>query len=155
MSVLTPELIAWLTPGLAGTVAAVDAGGQPQVARMWGVRVTGPDAVEVYVQRGAAGTLLEALVGGGRAAVNLIEVRTYRSRLLKGQCSPPSADVDEAFLAQHFAVLDREFEAVGLPSGSVRRLLSHAADPSAMAVLRLSVDSVFDQSPKPGAGAPL
>jgi hypothetical protein len=155
MAVLTPEVVAWFTPGLAGTIAAVDPSGQPQVARLWGARVVGADELELCVQRGAAGALLDALVSGGRAAANLIEVRTYRSRLLKGWCSAPSPDVNLSFLEQHFVAVGAAFAAVGLPPNSVERLLGHAAEPRQMAVLRLVVESVFDQSPKPGAGAPL
>jgi len=154
MSVLSPELCAWLAPGLAGMIAAVDRSGQPQMARVWAVR--GPkagDVIEVYVQRAASRALVESLTNGGRAALNLIEVTTYRSRMFKGACEVSKRETDSAFLDENLAALNRVFHSVGMPVDAAQRMLSHSAEPLAMVELRLSVDSVFDQSPKPGAGA--
>jgi hypothetical protein len=156
MAVLTSELRAWLTPGKAGMVAAVDPSGQPQITRVWAVRAHDQrDELEVYVLRAAALAVLDALANGGRAALNLIEVSNYRSRMFKGACEISPFDADSAFLDESLAALNRVFVSVGMAPASAERMLGHADAPHAMVALRLQVDSVFDQSPKPGAGARL
>ncbi len=156
MSVLSPDLCAWLAPGLAGMIAAVDRSGRPQLARVWALRAANErDVIEVYVQRAASQALVESLSNGGRAALNLIEVTTYRSRMFKGACEVSTHEPDSAFLDENLAALNRAFHSVGMPSDAAHRMLWHSEEPTRMVELRLSVDSVFDQSPKPGAGARL
>jgi hypothetical protein len=156
MVALSPELRAWLVPGLAGMVSSVDGAGQPQLARIWAARPHAePDVIEIYVQRSASPRLLGAISSSGRAALNLIEVFTYRSRLFKGRCAVAEAAVDVASLDENLAALSRVFHGVGMPLDAAERMLAHSAVPRDMVVLALTVDSVFDQSPKPGAGARL
>jgi hypothetical protein len=156
MPVLSSELRAWLQPGLVGVIATVDVTGQPDIVRNWGARLQGePDVVEIYVLRSSAQRCLQNLAGSGRAALNLIELPSYRSRTFKGTCRVREAEIDAAFLAENLLALDRAFSSVGMPPGSVQRMLFDCDDARHMLALQLSVDSVFDQSPKPGAGAPL
>jgi hypothetical protein len=155
MSALSPELRAWLKPGLAGAIAVADDAGQPEIVRHWGVRALDEsDVVEFYVQRAAAHRLVEIIAAGRRAAVNLVEVSSYRSRLLKGFCTPLLSDVDQAFVEASVAAQGRAFASVGMPADTAQRLLAHGRSAS-MIGFSLKVDCVFDQSPKPGAGAPL
>lgn len=156
MPVISPELRAWLRPGLAGMVAAADASGRPELSRIWALWVTPDrDRIEVYVQRSVAGRLLENLGHGGRAALNMVEVDTYRSRLFKGHCSVSPEPIDEALLEECLTAMNTAFLSVGMPEDAVRTILSHADAPTEMVRLVLDVDCVFDQSPKPGAGARL
>ena len=155
MAVLSPELRAWVAPGRAGVIAVVDASGLPRVARLWAARVLDADIIEIYLQRSSALPVLEALAERRQAAVNLIEVTTYRSRMFKGTCELSPTDPDEAFVEESVAAAGRAFHSVGMALDSADRMLSHGDAPRAMVALRLSVESVFDQSPKPGAGAPL
>lgn len=156
MVALSSELRAWLVPGLAGMIASVDRAGQPQLARIWAARPQRePDVIEICVQRLASANLCQAIASSGRAALNLIEVSTYRSRLFKGRCEVAAAAVDEAALEQSLAALNRAFHSVGMPLDAAERMLAQAAAPRDMVALALSVDSVFDQSPKPGAGGRL
>ena len=152
---LSSELRDWLVPGLAGTLASVDAEQQPQIARVWMARATEGDVIEVYVLRSASLALVEAVVQRGRAALNLIHVATYRSRLFKGRCEVSPAEVDDAVLDRSLNALNRAFHEVGMPADAALRLLGHCSSPRDMVALSLSVESVFDQSPKPGAGAQL
>jgi len=155
MVMLSYELRDWLVPGLAGTIASVDVARQPQIARVWMARATEGDVLEVYVLRLASLALVEAVVSGGRAALNLIHVATYRSRLFKGRCEVSAAGVDDAVLEQSLNALNRAFHDVGMPPDAALRLLGHSTAPRDMVALSLSVESVFDQSPKRGAGARL
>ena len=155
MTMLSSELRDWLVPGLAGTLASVDAEQQPQIARVWMARATEGDVIEVYVLRSAAAALVEAVFSSGRAALNLIHVATYRSRLFKGRCEVSLATVDDAVLDQSLNALNRAFHEVGMPPDAALRLLGHSSAPRDMVLLSLIVDNVFDQSPKRGAGARL
>jgi hypothetical protein len=155
MSALTPELRAWLKPGVAGVVTVADDDGQPEIVRFWAVRpLDDSDVVEVFLQRATAARLLEVLADGRRAALNAVEVSSYRSRLLKGFCTRLTGDVDQAFATESIAAQSRAFASVGMPADAARRILSHG-EQSSLVGLRIEVDCVFDQSPKPGAGAPL
>ena len=155
MSALTPELRAWVKPGLAGAVTVADDTGQPEIVRFWAVRLLDDsDVVEVFLQRATAARLLEILVDGRRAALNAVEVSSYRSRLLKGFCTPLTGEVDQAFAAESIAAQSRAFASVGMPTDAAQRILSHGEQRNLVG-LRIEVDCVFDQSPKPGAGAPL
>jgi hypothetical protein len=156
MSALSPELRTWLVPGLAGTIASVDRQGQPQMTRVWSVRTSQePEQLVLYVLRAASSGLLEGIQNSGRAALNLIEVATYRSRLFKGTCSVSPDGVDAAFLELNLQALSRAFQGVGMAPDTVERILGHSDAPRDMLALCLSVESVFDQSPKPGAGQQL
>jgi hypothetical protein len=155
MVMLPSELRDWLVPGLAGTLASVDAEQQPQIARVWMARATEGDVIEVYVLRLASLALVEAVVSSGRAALNLVQVATYRSRMFKGRCEVSAVGVDDAVLEQSLAALNQAFHGVGMPPDTAQRMLGHCAAPRDMVALSLSVQSVFDQSPKCGAGARL
>ncbi len=155
MAMLSPELRNWLVPGLAGTLASVDAEQQPQIARVWLARATEGDVIEVYVLRVASLALVEAVVSSGRAALNLIQVTTYSSRLFKGRCKVSPFRADDAVLEENLIAQNRAFHEVGLPPDAAQRLLGHCTAPRDMVALSLSVESVFDQSPKRGAGARL
>ena len=142
-----------MVPGLAGTIASVDRRHQPQIARVWSVRALGDsDQILVYVLRAASSALLEGIESSGRAALNLIEVSSYRSRLFKGTCRVSPEPIDAAFLDLSLAALNRAFHGVGMAPDTVERILAHSDAPRDMIALCLTVESVFDQSPKPGAG---
>jgi hypothetical protein len=155
MGMLSSELRDWLVPGLAGTLASVDVRQQPQIARIWMARPTSGDVIEVYLLRSASLAVVNAVVSSGRAALNLIQVATYRSRTFKGRCEVSPVGVDDAIVEQSLIALNRAFHEVGMRPDTAQRLLGHCAAPRDMVALTLSVESVFDQSPKPGAGARL
>jgi hypothetical protein len=90
-----------------------------------------------------------------RAALNLVELPSYRSRTIKGTCVVSDAAVDPALLAESVEAMSRAMHGVGMPADATHRMLGGRVEPAHFVVLRLVVDSVFDQSPKPGAGAPL
>ena len=155
MSVLSSELREWLKPGLLGVVAAVDATGQPQIGRHWAARALAEtDVLELYLLRVAGDRCLQIFAKQARAALNLIELPSYRSRLFKGDCSLSGVAIDAEFLAESVAATNRAIQGVGMPADGVQRMAG-SVDPKDFVALRLVVDSIFDQSPKPGAGAPL
>jgi hypothetical protein len=160
MGVLSSELRGWIVPGRAGVVTVVDAAGLPRIARIWAARaLEGNDVIELCVQRAGALPVLEALetCTRVRAALNLIEVTTYRSRTFKGACELSPTGADPEVVDASVRAMGHAFQSVGMAADLVDRILSHGDGdgPRAMVSLRLAVESVFDQSPKPGAGAPL
>jgi hypothetical protein len=159
MPVLTPELRSWLQPGLAGMLATVDPSGQPETARIFGLRAWDDrDVLEVYLLRSCSEKVMQHLASGTRAAVNAIDVPTYRSRTFKGWCTLSRVEVrpDDARLQEGLRAMGHAFTLVGMPEDALARILAHAgpAEQTWVSAL-LEVDSVFDQSPKPGAGARL
>jgi hypothetical protein len=137
-------------------LATVGRDGRPEATRIWAARFReGSDTLELCVHRSGSKKLLGILSAGGRVATNLIEVRSYRSRMFKGPCTISQSAVDPHYLQESLAAMQSEFVAVGLPDGALDQMLSHYDEPRAMAVLLLEVEAVFDQSPKRGAGARL
>jgi hypothetical protein len=155
VTALSPELSDFIQPGLAGMVAAADGERRAHAVRVWAARLLGPSTLELYVLRAPAGAFLAALSEGSRAAANLIEVSTYRSRAFKGTCRVSSEPLDPEHLRQCLDAADVVFEAVGLGKDGTSRMLAPYDEPHDMVSLWLEVDAVYDQSPKPGAGARL
>jgi hypothetical protein len=75
--------------------------------------------------------------------------------MFKGACRVSTAAPEEPWIEECLTALNRVFSSVGLAAGCAELMLSHGGLPLSMVALELSVESVFDQSPKPGAGAPL
>lgn len=158
MSVLSKELRDWLQPGHAGVLATVDASGLPEVARVFAYcPVENEDAIQLWLLRVTADTISRHLAAGGRAAFNAIEIPSYRSRTFKGWCTIARdvSEADDALIAECLAAAGRSYARVGMPDDSVARMIAHAGEDRGWVSLLLCVDSVYDQSPKPGAGARL
>lgn len=155
MFVLSSELRAWIRPGLLGVVCTVDAAGRPQIVRHWGVRLrAAADELEFYLCAAASEPCLLCLAQQARVALNLIELPSYRSRTFKGHCLGVEASVDADFLATSVEAAGRAMHRVGMAVDAAERMLG-PAEPARMLAVRMSVDSVFDQTPKPGAGGAL
>lgn len=156
MTVLTDELRTWLRQGLPGVVATVGADRRPEIVRVWAVRaVEGCDRLEAYVLRAGADRFLERLAEGTRVALNVIELPSYVSRAFKGTCEPFEEALDEAFHRSRLAAMNDAIVRVGMPDDAVERMRATFELPHRTIGLRIAVDGVFDQSPKPGAGARL
>lgn len=140
-------------------LATADASGQPEIARVFAYRVVeDTDAIEVYLLRSSSERTVRNLGAGARAAFNAIEVHSYRSRSFKGWCTVARDFVaaDDVLVAQSLSAMGRSFAQVGMPDDAVERMLAHAGGPERSWVCVLvRVDGVYDQSPKPGAGARL
>jgi len=155
MFVLSSELRAWVRPGLLGVVCTVDAAGRPQIVRHWGVRARAvADELEFYLCAAASVPCLLSLGQPTRVALNLIELPSYRSRTFKGQSIAVDATVDPDFLALSVEAAGRAMHSVGMARDAAERMLG-PAEPARMVAVRMTVDSVFDQTPKPGAGCAL
>ena len=137
---------------MPGMVAATDASGRPQLARVWAQTVDADGALVVFVARSAPGAFFEAIAARGRVAVNLIELPSYRARTFKGACRVVDSVRDDPEVVASLDALGRVLESVGMHPGAPAAMLAYFEDPTSMAVLRIDDDAIFDQTPGPRAG---
>ena len=158
MPVLSNELREWLQPGLAGVLATADASGSPEIARVFAYHAaTDQDAIQLWLLRSTADKIVRNLAAGARAAFNAIEIPSYRSRTFKGWGTVVRdiSEADGALIVECLAAMGRSFARVGMRDDAVARMIAHAGEDRSWVSVLLCVDSVYDQSPKPGAGARL
>jgi hypothetical protein len=152
--VFGPELVAFLESGCSAIVGTVAADGEPHAGRGWGIDVLDPDRgiVRLLVAAGDA-TTVRHLAAGGAVAVTGADVPTLRSVQLKGRSLgiEPTTDSDRRrsrrFCDEFFSDI---VETDGTERGALERLVPHD-----VVACRVQVDEIFDQTPGPGAGAPL
>lgn len=118
-----------------------------------GARVE-PDRREltVFLPAATADSTLANLRDNGRIAVCFSRAADHRSIQVKGRMLDERAgdEADREVVERYRAAVAQEWGFVGLPSRITFRV---AAWPSR--AVRLSIESVFVQTPGPGAGAPL
>jgi hypothetical protein len=156
MAVLTGNIRDWIAIGHPGAFATVGADRLPAAARVWVARVHPTnDIIEVGVARSAAAPLLRNLTTNPQGALNLAAPVTYRSVQFKGPCVASSEPLDTNYSRAWLDAVDAQMQAIGLPPGSPTVMLGRYGESLDLATFSLQVVSVFDQSPRRGAGAPL
>jgi hypothetical protein len=151
---LDAATVAFLEGGCALVVGTVGEAGEPFVSRGWGLTILGDDPPTARLLLAAGDTRTLAHVAeGGRIAVTGTDVPTLRSRQVKGHGIgvEPATDGDRA-RARRF--LDEFTRDVHDTEGTPRRLLDRLAPPD-YAACTIVIDEVYDQTPGPGAGAPV
>jgi hypothetical protein len=151
--VLEPARIALLEGGAALILGTVAPDGEPHASRAWGLQVTGGGR-RVRVLVGAEdGRTLGNVAGGGRVAITGADVRTLTSRQVKGRVegTEPVTDADREISSRYCDVF---FDAVTETDGTERALLERLR-PDELVACEVLLDCAFDQSPGPGAGAPV
>lgn len=155
--IVPEDLIRLSDTGLAVIVGTRDAANNPGLSRGWGVRVLpGGAEIEVAVPLGSGAQVLENVAATGAVAITMVQPTTYRSFQVKGRGSvagPLSPD-DFARVERHQQAFIAEVAAIGMAGPEAARLFDAEAVPG-MARIRVSVESIFDQTPGPGAGARL
>ncbi|MSO69339.1 MAG: pyridoxamine 5'-phosphate oxidase family protein [Alphaproteobacteria bacterium] len=129
---------------------------RPTSARTVGL-IAGPasDTISIVVPEATGARTFENLTNNGRIALIVSEFPSHRTYQFKGTCldiGPCSAD-QNAVRNLYLEKLDarmREYLWVKPPAGYIERLL---VDPSR--VIRLRIETIFDQTPGPNAGQPL
>jgi hypothetical protein len=134
-------------------VATASAHGVPHLTRAWGARVLpGGTDLRVLVPSDDSATL-ENLDATGAVAVTGADVPTFRSVQCKGHALAVEAATagDRARFSRYRAELARSISEVdGHPVDLVTRLA-----PAEVVAVTARVEAMFDQTPGPGAGAPL
>lgn len=150
---ITDELARFLESGISIAIATRDAGLEPSGACVWAVTVDDDRRhVTAYVLEAAAGRILADLRDNGQAALGFGRPCDHRAIQLKGifVAARPATPADRAIVERQAAGLFDQLEGVGIP----RAMLVNWVVWPAVAI-RLRVEHVFDQTPGPGAGAPL
>jgi hypothetical protein len=144
----------FLESGCALIVGTVSVDSEPHATRGWGASVLpGDDArVRLLLDADESG-VLDNLTSSGAIAITGADVRTLRSVQVKGRfgASEPAAD-DDRTRARRFC--DAFFGAVVATDGTARELLERLV-PDDYVACTIAIDEVYDQTPGPGAGAPL
>ena len=131
-------------------IGLADAERRPYAQRGWGARVV--DGRLRLVVPGDDPYLAELATPGAAIAVTGADVRTLRGLQAKGHVVAlgPAAPADHAHMLRHCDELfDTIVELDGIPRQLVERMR-----PATYAVCEIEVESLFDQTPGPGAGRP-
>jgi hypothetical protein len=144
----------FLESGCALIVGTVSADGEPHANRGWGLTVLPGDGNHVRLLLDADDQrALADLARAGAIAITGADVRTLRSVQLKGRfVGSEAADENDRERARRFC--DGFFGDVVVTDGTPRELLERLV-PDDYVACTIAVDEVYDQTPGPGAGAPL
>jgi hypothetical protein len=135
-------------------VAMVDPDGAPIVSRACGVNVLDPNTGSVRLLLDAEDEPLVAqLADGAVIALTTGNVRTHEAKQFKGHVVSieRATSVDDARALEYYeAFCDVVQESDGIDRAAVERLV-----PTRFLACVIAFDEMFDQTPGPGAGAPI
>ena len=147
------QLAAFLEEGVGIHIATRNGALQPNGARAIAVTVeAGGEHLVVYVARVAAARILPDLEANGQAAVGFgrpIDDRACQVKGLFVGAREATDDERAKVLAQWDGFLG-SLEKIGIPRAATRTWVTWPA-----VAIRLRANALFDQTPGPGAGAPL
>ena len=147
------ELARFLASGLAITVATRDGDLQPDGAWAWAVRVgEGGTELTVFLYEEAAAAMLRNLETWPEIALVLDQPTSHRACQVKGRyvSSRRARAAERAEIERQVEAFRDDLEGIGLP-----RALNAGWRFWPAVALRVEVTDVFEQTPGPGAGAPL
>lgn len=156
-SVLDAEHAAFIVqPGISMSAASCSAGKVPRLGRLLGCRVASDRSrVAVLLPGDQLPELVQALRESGAIAVVFSEPGTHRTIQLKGtdatiqMPAPGDAELSARWADGFVAAL----EPLGIGESLVRAFLWSA--PDAVVAVSFTPSEAFQQTPGPGAGAPL
>jgi hypothetical protein len=144
----------FLESGCSLIVGTVNVDGEPHASRAWGITVLPGPGAHIRLLLDATETrVFNDLGTSGAIAITGADVRTLRSVQVKGHFveSAPGDDDDRA-RARRFC--DAFFGAVVATDGTPFELLERLV-PDDYVACTIAIDEIYDQTPGPGAGAPL
>lgn len=150
----TDDVIPFLESGCALIVATVSADREPHAARGWGLDVVSVDDVTVQLLLDADDArIVDDLAADGEIAITGADVRTLRSVQLKGRAFDiEPATAGDRRRARRYC--DGFFLDIHETDGTAFELLERLV-PRDYLRCRVVVEELFDQTPGPGAGAPI
>jgi hypothetical protein len=156
-ALLDGEAAAFLhRPGVSITAASRDARNVPCIGRCLGCRVAADRTrVTVFVAASQYAAFFDALATSRAVAVVFSLPSTHRALQLKGSdaAAEPLAPGDAELVARHVESFVEELAALGYPPEVVRA--AHWCDPAELRAVAFTPAAAFEQTPGPGAGAPL
>jgi hypothetical protein len=153
--VFDPDLVALLESGCALIIGTVAGDGAPHAGRAWGLTVVqegAGDRVRLLLDA-ADPRSIEHARAGGRIAITGGDVRTLKSRQVKGRVIEVHDATDTDFVradAYCEAFFEDAVETDGTPREYMERLR-----PDGYVACIVAIDEAYDQTPGPGAGAPV
>jgi hypothetical protein len=150
---ISTELASFVQSGVSILVGTRDRRLFPECLRAVGARVErGRREVTLFVPVATGATTVENLADNGRVAVCFSRIEDHRSIQLKGRAVSvaPAEAADRAVIERYRGEFVKNLAFIGMPP---RLTLRQNAWPCH--AVRLRVESVFLQTPGPGAGAPL
>jgi hypothetical protein len=147
------ELQQFLESGVSVLVGTRDRLLVPEGARGFGVRVlAGGAELEVFLPAAWGERTLANLADNGRIAVSVAQPEDHRSVQVKGAVLEirPGAEAERAAIDRYREALIAKFSVIGYPPS-----LFHRLNVWPCKVVRLRVESLFEQTPGPRAGVPL
>jgi hypothetical protein len=147
------ELSAFLHEGVGIHIATRNAALQPNGARALAVKVEDDGRhLVVYVARVAAARLLQDLEDNGQASVGFGRPVDDRACQVKGVFieSRDASEAERPFIAAQWDGFLTNLETIGIPRAATRGWITWPA-----VAIRLRANALFNQTPGPGAGAPI
>jgi hypothetical protein len=149
---LDPDVVALLESGCSMIIGTVDASGTPLATRGWGAAVEADGRVRVLLALEADAARAN-LAATGKIAIGATDVPTLRSIQVKGEvvAIEPPTDADRDRSDRHREGFFRDVhETDGIPIEVLLRVA-----PGGLEAVTVVPTEVFDQTPGPGAGAPI
>lgn len=150
---ISPELAEFLQSGVSILVGTRDPRLFPECMRAVGARVErGRREVTIFAPAATSAATIANLEENGRVAICFSRIEDHRSIQLKGRvvAIAPASDADRCVVERWRGEFVRNLAFVGLPPRLSLRLNSWPCR-----AVRLRVESIYLQTPGPGAGAPL
>lgn len=146
-------LAEFLQSGISVLVGTRDRLLVPAAARGFGLRVAaGGEEVVVFVPQSWGAATVDNLRDNGRIAVSVARVADHRSVQIKGRVVEirEADEAERAFVDSYRERLVPEWGSFGFPPRVLQRLRSWPSH-----AVRFRVESLYEQTPGPGAGQPL
>jgi hypothetical protein len=147
------ELAAFLQEGLGIHIASRNAALEPNGCRALAVKVDADGRhVEVYLAKVAATRILPDLQANGQAAVGFGRPVDDRSCQVKGLflAVRDVSEDERTFITDQWERFLANLEKIGIPRAATRAWITWP-----VVAIRLRANAIFDQTPGPGAGAPI
>ncbi len=149
---IPPELVTFVQSGVSALIGTRDARLVPECQRALGARVDDPEHLVVYVPCATGAISAENARTTGRVAATFSRVQDHYTIQLKGAVTQVrEAREDERETIERYRNgLAETLAFVGLPPGITLRMAHWPCY-----AIRFRVESIFVQTPGPGAGQPL
>lgn len=153
------ELKAFIESGVSVVVGTRDDALVPEIVRAWGPQVSGDRrSISVCVPDATSVQTRTNLSGNGQIAVAFSLPSNYQTVQLKGRyagATEPSVD-DLLIVDRHREAFARVNEVIGIPRLRIEAFWNRELVGSPLLVtIHVLVQQIFNQTPGPGAGAPL
>lgn len=157
-SELHPYLLSFLQRGLSLYAGSTDSNGRPQVARALAIRALPGPQLAIAIPSVSAADLLAGIAATGQIALVLCQPSTHHTVQLKGRdaCIEPLALEDWPELDRNHDAFGLEIRPFGFDADFNDAWFSVAGNgPDVLRVVRFTPCGAWNQTPGPGAGAPM